>query len=324
LKTYQIIIKPLTGFGTPLKGDTLFGHICWQIYYDKDLLGKDLETLLNDYITNPFCIVSSAYPYIDNKNNKKEPQIYLKKPTLPLHFLFSLPEEELVQKRKELKAKEYFLYKPPLPPLNQIEYLSSDDVIIVKDEQVRCTIHRLLGTTSRGGFTPFVVPKLWYITKLVLFVGVREDIPIEGIIEALRRIGKFGYGRDATAGWGKFEVLSYEEIDFYANTRQTENAYYALSPLIPDKSGNYAEIFYEPFIRFGRHGDVLSASPNPFKSPVLMADEGAILIPKKFEKRIYVGRAILGVSSIIEKAVHQGYSLVIPVEVSYDKIQNNH
>ncbi|MCI4462918.1 MAG: hypothetical protein JHC30_01955 [Caldisericum sp.] len=54
MKTYQIIIKPLTGFGTPLKGDTLFGHICWQIYYDKDLVGKDLETLLSDYLKNPF------------------------------------------------------------------------------------------------------------------------------------------------------------------------------------------------------------------------------------------------------------------------------
>jgi len=313
LRTYQINIKPLTGFGTPLKGDTLFGQLCWQILYDKTLLGKDLDTLLSEYSTNPFCIISSAFPYTDGK-------IYLKKPSLPLHYLYDLSEDDLISKRKDLKNQKYFVYQPPLPPLNKIEYISPLDTILSEDEQVRCTINRFSGTTSRSGFAPFVVPKTWYMTELAIFVGVREDLPIEGVVEALRRIGSFGFGKDATAGWGKFEVVNYKEINFYSQIKNTENAYYTLSPVLPEEKVRYIQIFYEPFLRFGRHGDVLSSSANPFKAPVLLADEGAILIPENFEKKAYIGRAIFNVSSILEEAVTQGYSLVIPVEVNHGKI----
>ncbi len=305
-----MIIKPLTGFGSPIKGDTLFGHLCWQIYYDPNLLGKSLESLLKDYAVNPFCIVSSAFPIVDGR-------VYLKKPSLPLHFLHKLSYEELVKQRKELKEKKYFELRLPLPRLDEIDYVEKPggSEVKIEDKQVRCSINRLLGTTSEGGFAPFVLPKLWYLTDLVIFVGVREDVNIEGIVEALRRIGKFGYGRDATAGLGKFEVIRCEEVDLYAEMSDGVNAYYTLSPSLPETNRGYQEIYYEPFIRFGRHGNILSVSKNPFKAPVVMADEGAIYIPEKFEKRAFLGRAVYGVSSVLNEAVVQAFSLVIPVEV---------
>ena len=84
MKTYEITIKPLSGFGTPLKGDTIFGHICWQAAYNEILFGCSIETLLADYSTNPFLIVSSAYP-ISYEGTKS---IYmLKRPDLPLDNL---------------------------------------------------------------------------------------------------------------------------------------------------------------------------------------------------------------------------------------------
>ncbi len=306
MRIYQIILKPLTGFGTPLKGDTLFGHICWQIYYDSSLLGNSLDDLLIDYARNPFFIISSVYPYIDGK-------IYLKRPTMPLHFLFELSEEELISRRKELKTLSHFEFNPPLPPLNEIKYEKIN--FEKRDEQVRCTIHRILGKTSGDAFSPFVIDKIWYLTDLVLFAGLREDISIEGIIEALRRVGHFGYGKDKTAGWGKFEVIDYKEINFYSETEKSYNAYYTLSPMVPEANFKYKKVFFEPFVRFGRHGDILSVSKNPFKAPVLMADEGAIFIPEEFQKRVYIGRAITNISSIQGTALCQGYALVIPVEV---------
>ena len=61
MKTFLITIKPISGFGTSLKGDTIFGHICWQAAYDKALFGKSLGSLLSDYSSNPFVVISSAY-----------------------------------------------------------------------------------------------------------------------------------------------------------------------------------------------------------------------------------------------------------------------
>lgn len=310
MKTYQIIIRPITGFGTPLKGDTLFGHICWQIYYDKSLVNIDLDTLLSNYTTNPFCIVSSAYPYKDNK-------VFLKRPSLPLHYIFKFSAEELVRRRKELKRLNYFTLDLPLPPLSQIKYTNL--IAEITDEQVRCSIHRIFGKTAIAPFAPFSVSKKWFLTDLAIFVGVREDIPIDGIIKALERVGHYGFGKDATSGWGKFKILFYEEIDLCAGFRETCNAYYTLSPFVPENNQRYKEIYYEPFIRFGRHGDMLSISKNPFKAPVLMADEGAVCFPEKFNPQTYIGKPVYNVSAVEPKTVVQGYTLVVPVEVDYEK-----
>ena len=62
MKVYEITLKPVTGFGTPLKGDTIFGHFCWQIAYDEALLGKTIDDLLSNYNSKPFAVFSSAYP----------------------------------------------------------------------------------------------------------------------------------------------------------------------------------------------------------------------------------------------------------------------
>ena len=29
MKTFKFTLRPLTPFGTPVAGDTLFGHFCW-------------------------------------------------------------------------------------------------------------------------------------------------------------------------------------------------------------------------------------------------------------------------------------------------------
>lgn len=68
----------------------------------------------------------------------------------------------------------------------------------------------------------------------------------------------------------------------------------------------------------GRHGDRLSVSGKPFKNPVIMADEGALLFPHDMAAalaRPYLGAAVRGVSKIQENTVHQGYSLYIPVRL---------
>jgi len=64
VKLYEIIIKPESGFGTPLKGDTIFGHICWQVSYNPELLNGGLEKWIACYGERPFAVFSSAWPKI--------------------------------------------------------------------------------------------------------------------------------------------------------------------------------------------------------------------------------------------------------------------
>lgn len=305
MKIYKIIIKPLTGFGTPIKGDTLFGHICWQIFYDPQLFGKSLSELLKDYDKEPFIVVSSAFPVINGK-------IYLKKPSMPINKLFPFPEEELVQKRKELKAKTHFALHKPLKPLNQIEYEKPE--FSIEEEQTRCTINRITGTTGKAPFTPYMIDKIHYRCELAIFAGLRDDLSIESFKEALKRIGKHGYGKDATVGYGKFELCDAEPIEL-ADLSKNPNALYTLSPSVPEME-KVRDIYFTPFIRFGRHGDIYAKANNPFKNPVIFADESAVIVPHQMPEKPYIGKAIKNLSKSVPDTVAQGYSLVIPVEVT--------
>lgn len=110
MKTYEITIKPISCFGTPLKGDTIFRHFCWQIAHNENLTGKTLDMLLSNYPTKPFSIFSSAYPkfYVGNKYHYT-----FKTPDLPAENIFILPDDkkEKIEKRKEYKAKRWMIIK---------------------------------------------------------------------------------------------------------------------------------------------------------------------------------------------------------------------
>lgn len=341
MRTYVISIKPMSGFGTPIKGDTLFGHICWQAAYDSKLFGKSIDELLSGYATDPFVVISSAYPKI------KDGEYALKRPDMPLDMLFDLSgmnKAEIIERRKELKGKRWML----VGFNNHLDSLKSPDIYIDDDElfeklsdekniefqrqmrkkgiksfamefsQPHNTINRLTGTTGEGRFAPYSVDQVVYMpdAELVIFVGLREDISIEQVAEALKRIGDTGFGKDASTGRGRFTVEGFEEMDLMQLGAEDTNACYTLSPSVPAED-LISKAFFSPFTRFGRHGDILAKADNPFKNPVIMVDEGAVLIPKDkgIFNRPYIGRAVSALSKAEPRAVTQGFSLYIPLRV---------
>lgn len=339
MKTYKITIKPTSGFGTPLKGDTLFGHICWQIFYQEKLVGKSLSMLLSDYSTNPFIIVSSAYPEANG-------MFFFKRPDIPLEKLFDFSGmviREIISERKKLKSKRWMVVdnKSGISSLESLEYLNDEEILkkinkaypvefwreankkgtrtIYKEfAQPHNTIKRLSGTTGEEQFAPFSVDQICYMPgiSLCIFVAIREDINIGAIIEMMKLIGETGFGKDASTGLGRFEIEEYKEVNLNALGSDSPNACYTLSPCVPQK-GIFKQTFFSPFTRFGRHGDVHAKSGRPFKNPVIMADEGAVFIVNTLDvfKKPYIGTAISGISKVEPKAVTQGYALYIPIKV---------
>lgn len=340
MKTYEITIKPLSGFGTPLKGDTLFGQVCWQAAYDASLFGMTIDELLADYAESPFLVVSTAFPKVGRS-------YALRRPSLPLDSLFDfegLDKRKMIETRKLLKARKWMLAESgrPLRSLRSAELYKNDkelfDMVaasvpadlqrdisrkggkafVADFSQPHNTINRLTGTTGEGGFAPFAVEQQVYMqqAELALFVGVSEKIAFDGVVKALRRIGDFGFGKDASTGLGKFEVCGTTEIDLKALGSENPNALYTLAPCVPERN-RYPQMFYTPFTRFGRHGDVLAKSRNPFKNPVIMADEGAVFSAASSDifQKACVGTAVTGISLSEPRSVAQGYSLYIPVRV---------
>ena len=332
MKFYEITIRPLSAFGTSLKGDTIFGHFCWQVAYEPSLVNGGLEKALSQYSEKPFAVFSSAYPRFE----KETVGYLLKRPDLPLSWLFPMDKESRDQRYesiKERKKQRWMLLEQGLKiDISNIRLLSDANLVdesrrgsdpmvsgdfLAKFLQPHNTINRLTDTTGTGEFAPYSVEGQYYLhqTELVLFVLIDEDmISIDGIIAGLDKIGRFGFGKDASTGMGRFEILDHDELPI-PETKDA-NACYTLAPCVPD---NCKQLYFTPFIRYGKHGDRLATAVNPFKNPVVMADEGAVLFPDQKDSfcKPYIGRAVFNVSKAQPEAVVQGFSPYLPMKLEH-------
>ena len=185
-------------------------------------------------------------------------------------------------------------------------------------EQPHNTINRLTGTTGKGAFAPYSLQSLYYAAgaELAVFVLLNERwTDIERVVEAMTNIGRFGFGRDASIGMGRFDVTGWEESP--QKFPEISEGLYTLGPCVPVEKDMASRCRFVPFTRFGRHGDRLAVSRNPFKTPVIMADEGAVFLPDTGApaSRPYVGSSVTGISKVQPAAVLQGYAPYLPIRL---------
>ncbi len=348
MKLYQITIRPQTPFGTSLKGDTLFGHFCWQAAYDRGLLNGGLDSWIERYPEKPFAIFSSAFPLLAPAGGESENSAFvlaLPRPQLPAALLAPAPaaarRERLIARKRQKKQKWLLVDEQTLELKLDDEHLADDRELYrlfrrglpagidqrlvdgpnrelaLTEHHAHNAINRLTNTTGKE-FAPYQCSEIVWPPglELAFFVLAAPEALGEAQLETgLGRIGAFGFGRDAGTGRGRFEITGIEErgLPIGANA----NACYTLAPAVPE-AGRYRQLFYTPFTRFGRHGDRLARSANPFKAPIVMADEGAVLVPTDPGQlqRPWLGRALTGISRVQPETVAQGYTIYIPCEVA--------
>ncbi len=290
MKLYKTTITPTSNFLTSLKGDTLFGQLCWSIRF---IFGrKRLEELLSNYDKSPFLIVSDGFA-----------SGYLPKPKMTSILL----EENTLNKKsnrkkvwltqKELRSGEYYKARTD-KDINNIDK---------KDTIIRNSINYKTATTEGDKFSPYGVNEMSFSKKDIYFL-LGHDFKLEDLEQCLEFVSKSGYGKDSTIGKGRFEFTSLEEI----NNIDISNTYMSLSPFAPHNL-QCKEIYYEPFTRFGKSG-ANRAFKNPFKKPIIFADCGAVI---KFENKIdikYIGKAVTNISTYYKDTIHQGYSIILPIK----------
>ncbi len=344
MKFFEIIIKPLSPFGTPLKGDTIFGHVCWQAAYDDSLLKGGLEKWVAHYAEKPFAVFSSAWPRLEDSGKF----FYaVKRPDIPTSIIFKSQTAERrkrLEELKENKKKKWLRMKESLSlelssecVLGDAQLVKASSMQLTEDtkkimrmqkkrrfyagfDQQHNTINRLTMTTGEGMFAPFTEGSLSYYpeTELAIFALIDEDATdIDHLCTAFERIGQFGFGKDASTGLGQFTLGDCDEVPLPFCERA--NACYSLAPTVPEPQ-KFSDVYFTPFVRFGKHGDRLAKSINPFKNPVIMADDGAVFLTNEgsvFDKP-YIGRAVLNVSLSLPQAVVQGYAPYIPFRLEID------
>jgi CRISPR-associated protein Csm4 len=340
---YLITIKPESPFGTPLKGDTIFGHVCWQAAHDQDLLNGGLDKWMAPYPSRPFAVFSSAWPMIIEGGIRF---FGVPRPTLPLKPPADTETDTKdrfarMQKIKAEKRKKWLLIAENnlTAGLDQNLGLTDENLfdkhvksvgkeeirrtrgfnkkqkrLINNGNQAHNTINRLTMTTGEAAFAPYMTENTFYYPgmELAVFAAIdTEALNQKHLQSCFERIGQWGYGRDATTGLGRFSLGEVEKIDWPQFTK--DKACYTLAPCVPQPSV-FCQSYFKPFIRFGRHGDRLVHSGNPFKNPVIMADEGAVFYPApEIELEMpFIGRGVTNISKADPRAVTQGYALYLP------------
>ncbi len=315
MKRFRAIIQPQTAFITPLYGDTLFGQCCWALRHQHS--ETTLQQWLDGYTSGkPFMVLSSAF--VDG---------YISRPTMPLGLMgFDTTEAD----RKAVKGKEHLpldVLQIPLSgwhsqAINDADLEKKLNISNIKLEQDRThnSINRQTGTTgSEGGFAPYDRQLTWYHPNLKLAIYIVLDetrISAEQAKHALHHVGQQGFGKEASSGLGKFDVTDFSE--WAPSASQSANAWYTLAPCAPQGLEWQPEhCYYQPFVRFGRHGGTAVHTGKPFKNPALLAQAGAILSPAtSMGDALFIGQGLGNVSKAIESTVQQGYAPVLPVALA--------
>lgn len=320
MRSYRACIIPQSAFGTKPMGDTLFGQLCWAVC---NRYGEErLSTLLDGYTSErPFAVVSDALP-----------AGYLPRPALPGHWF----REVLNADRKTVKNRVWLpLDQFSVPVADWLQHCQPSSAIpggtAAEYPQPHNTLNRYTGTTGEGQFAPYAMNQFWYghrkaeherekeshnPVELEVYIVLDETrLSADELRELLFGIGAVGFGRDASIGLGKYELKELSRFDLPA--QEAADAWLTLAPCAPQGLPWQASCcFYQPFTRFGRHGDVGVHRGNPFKTPVLLANTGAVLTPTEYETKPFTGQGLGGDGSLsksIPGTVHQGYAPVVAI-----------
>ncbi len=315
MQTYKLTLTLQSAFATPLKGDTLFGQLCWAL---RHRLGETaLTKCLAGYTHNqPFAVVSDAFP-----------ESYFPLPKLPSYF-YELPED---QDRKAIKKRMWLPETALQEPIREWLKLAVTPKALVteteskhvtqlsqKHPHAHNTINRQTNTTGDGGFAPYSVEQEWFVPSVrwAIYVLLDTDrLSVEDCQQCLDDIGTFGFGKDASIGLGKFTIDSFQEYTLPAQA--SANACLTLAPCAPQGLGfDSQHCYYQLFTRFGRHGDIaVHQEGKPFKNPLLLAQTGAVFktLPPQSG---FIGQGVGGqgeLSKTLEATMHQGYAPVLAI-----------
>jgi CRISPR-associated protein Csm4 len=303
MNTFKFTVQPLTAFGTPLAGDTLFGHLCWAI---RERNGENgLSDLLEGYTAGrPFLVASDGFP-----------EGLIPWPTAPDSELGL--KRDLSQRKRARRLRWLPADRVGQPVERLIEHLTESGMLktVVLSQN---TINRMTGTTGTDEFAPRQVDRIFFkeAAQIDIYIVLDETrLSAEDLQCLLEDVGAHGYGRDATTGLGKFAVTAKSEHVWPVVSGRN---WLTLAPCAPDPTVLDAEdCYYLPITRFGRHGNLAVNLGNPFKSPVLMAGTGALLRSRESIRWTFHGRGLGGrgnpVSAAMPETVHQGYAPVLPV-----------
>ncbi len=263
LRVRIVLRSPL---GTPLTSGTIFGHLCWG------LRNRAGEAFLHRWLEQQGdapTLVSDGFP-----------AGLLPRPVLapPVRRLDLTPEA--AQKAKAIARFPWVTVdgfcgvRAALSPSKLDVHLRQDPWTVEQSDMrlAHNRIDRLTGTTPKEAGLFFVDEDWSYTVSPERDIYVRSVMLADELGGLFAEIGKDGFGRDATVGRGRFDVLSVApvaELDAAEGSRWLSLSHGTITSQMGAPR-------YRTMTHFGKLGEVAARSgARPWKRPLLLARPGA-------------------------------------------------
>jgi CRISPR-associated protein Csm4 len=285
MKTLLLKLKQKSGLLTELQSDTIYGHFCWRL---KERLGEGkLVEFISSYKNDkPVFLISDGLLSVDE-------EIHFPRP-----FIFNKPElkekkaDKVIEfvKRKKNKERNY-LYTSELNSFlsNGAVKLEEKKVetskkkkqktdIPLRTESLRVSVQidRNSFGSSEGKLFSFNPKYTRDDVSYVLLIKVLDENSFK-LFECesiLKEVFSIGFGRKKSSGYGQFELLGFEEFSEITEPNDA-NAFMVLGNYLPSDLDNIIAVGYDIDTKYGKLGEDLSQSENPFKNPIVFLKSGS-------------------------------------------------
>ena len=292
MELYKVSLQLASPLVTPLKGDTIWGHIVWGI------ANHEGEVAVTDFInsckeTEPAFVISSAFPQgticrpipvVQKRQKSMTPEKYA--------------EIKKSKKRVYVYAADYFE-----------DNVESDNELGNPFETVTVThnsINRFSNTVVDGSL--FAIGEIW--SKCLNFdVYIATTYDTKRIKQLCEWAFENGYGADASTGKGIISVIGEPQL---VHPKYKTDTYLALAPFVIPQIFNFDELQLraDTFVRNGKIGGAFSSSLSPWKKTVVLFNEGAVF---KSHKEIKVIGELLTNVHTDSRICQSGFAPVIPI-----------
>jgi len=325
MQTYRVRLRPRSATLSPWQADTLFGHWCWLIRYEEG--EAELETFLDAYKAGePPIVLSNGFP-----------SDWLPRPIMPPRL--RAPSRKKTDQVKAMRAAKEgkdvrFVRLDKFNALcrgDEVSLTTSPKVVWQRTE-LKNLINRLTGTTAsfevegeQVGGTLFDRQELAYVDRsgvlpepldVLIYVKAADEESATKAEDLFRRLARSGYGAKKTVGYGQFEVVGeIERFDGFAELDDA-NGFVSLSNWVPAR-GDPRMGFYDTLVKYGKLGEELAVSENPFKFPLTMFTAGSSFYAEG-EVKDYYGRLVPDIAPGAPDVVQYGYAFAVPARLAMD------
>jgi len=324
MQTYQVRFRPRSATLSPWQADTLFGHWCWLIRYEEGEAA--LRAFLDPYrVGQPPVVLSNGFP-----------GDWLPRPIVPPRL--RVPSRKKTDQVKAMQAAKAgkgvrFVTLEEFNALRRGDevLLTTSPNVLRERTELKNRINRLTGTTAsfevegqEVGGTLFDRQELAYVDRSGLFpepldvsiyVKVADEESATKAEGLFHRLACSGYGAKKAVGYGQFEVAKFERFDGFAEP-DGANGFVSLSNWVPAR-GDPQVGFYDTLVKYGKLGEELAVSENPFKFPLTMLTAGSFFYVKG-EVKDYYGRLVEDIAPVSDEVVQYGYAFAVPARLAVE------